>query len=293
MPRNSAGARFRAAIEAEKPLQIIGAVNAYHALMAQDVGFKALYLSGGALSAGSLGLPDLAISSLADVLIDLERITYVCDLPVLVDVDTGFGPSGLNIERTVKSLIRSGAAGLHIEDQPAVKRASIAAHVKLVSTAEMVDRIKAAVDARNDPDFAIMARTDAFAGEGLEATLDRARAYVEAGADMILPEALPELAMMKQFADTLKVPILAGFPEFGVTPLFTPEELRSANVAMAMYPLSAFRAMNAAALKVMQTIRTEGTAKNALDMMQTRQELYKYLNYDAYESRLGPADRTR
>ena len=281
----SAGARFRAAVVAEKPLQIVGTVNAYHALMAEHVGFKALYLSGGALSAGSLGLPDLAISNLADVLTDLQRITYVCDLPVLVDVDTGFGPSALNIARTVRSLINCGAGAMHIEDQIAAKRAGTG-KIGLVSPREMADRIKAAVDARTDPGFVVMARTDAFAVEGLQATLDRARACVEAGADMVLPEALPELAMFKKFADELKVPILAGIPEFGVTPLFTPDELRSADVAMVMYPLSAFRAMNATALKVFQAIRRDGTAKNVLDMMQTRQELYEHLGYHAYEQKL-------
>ena len=284
--RSSAGARFRAAVAAEKPLQIVGTVNAYHALMAEQVGFKALYLSGGALSAGSLGMPDLAISNLSDVLTDLQRITYVCDLPVLVDVDTGFGPTALNIERTVKSLINCGAAAMHMEDQVHAKRAGTG-NIGLVSPREMADRIKAAVDARTDPDFVVIARTDAFAVEGLEATLDRARACVEAGADMVLPEALPELAMFRTFADELKVPILAGIPEFGVTPLYTPEELRSANVAMVLYPLSAFRAMNAAALKVFKTIRSDGTAKNVLDMLQTRQELYEHLGYRDYERKLS------
>lgn len=285
-PPHSAGARFRAALEIEQPLQIVGTVNAYHALMAQRVGFHALYLSGGALSAGSLGQPDLGISNLADVLTDVGRITYACDLPLLVDVDTGFGPTRLNIARTVKSLIRAGAAAMHIEDQVAAKRSSSRGRLGLVSTAEMVGRIKAAVDARTDPGFVVMARTDAMHVEGFQATLDRACAYVEAGADMVLPEALTELAMYETCVRTLRVPVLAGLPERGATPLFHVSELRSAGVAMVLYPLSLFHAMNAAALKVLRTIRTEGTQKSLLDTMQTREELYDFLDYHAYERML-------
>ena len=282
----SAGARFRAALAAEKPLQIVGTVNAYHARMAERVGFKALYLSGGALSAGSLGMPDLAISNLSDVLVDLQRITYACELPVLVDADTGFGLNALGMERTVKSLIKCGAAAMHIEDQIAAKRSSSRGKLALVSTAEMVDRIKAAVDARTDPDFVIMARTDAIGGEGFEAALARACAYVEAGADMVIPEALTDLWMYKRVAEKTRVPILAGLPERGATPMFTVEELRGADVAMVMYPLSLFHAMNAAALKVLLTIRNDGTQQAAIDTMQTRAELYDYLDYHAYEARL-------
>ncbi len=282
----SAGARFRAALAAEKPLQIVGTVNAYHALMAKKVGFRALYLSGGALSAGSLGLPDLGISNLADVLTDVERITYVCDLPLLVDVDTGFGPNALNIARTVKSLIRAGAGAMHIEDQIAAKRSSSRGRIDLVSTAQMVGRVKAAVDARTDPDFVVIARTDAMGPEGFQAALDRACAYVEAGADMVIPEALTDLEMYRTCVARLGVPVLAGLPERGATPLFKVEELRDAGVAMVLYPLSLFHAMNAAALKVLRTIRTEGTQRSLVDTMQTREELYDFLDYHAYEKML-------
>lgn len=285
-PPGSAGARFRAAVLAEKPLQIVGTVNAYLARMAERVGFKALYLSGGALSAGSLGLPDLGISNLADVLTDVQRITYACELPLLVDADTGFGPNALNMERTVKSLIKAGAAAMHIEDQIAAKRSSSRGKLELVSSAEMVDRIKAAVDAKTDADFVVMARTDAMGVDGFQAALDRTCAYVEAGADMVIPEALTELAMYRTVAETTKVPILAGLPERGATPMFTVDELRGAGVAMVMYPLSLFHAMNAAALKVLLTIRKEGTQRSMIDTMQTRAELYEYLDYHAYEARL-------
>ena len=282
----SAGARFRAAVAAEKPLQIPGAINAYHARLAERVGYKAIYLSGGGVAAGSLGLPDLGISNLDDVLTDIQRITNVCDLPLLVDVDTGFGSSAFNVARTVKSLIKFGAAAMHIEDQVGAKRCGHRPNKELVSQDEMVDRIKAAVDAKTDRDFVVMARTDALAVEGLQAAVDRACACVEAGADMIFPEAITELSMYKKFAAAVKVPILANITEFGATPLFTTAELKSADVSMVLYPLSAFRAMNAAALKVFQAIRKDGTQKNVLDTMQTRNELYDYLNYHAYEQKL-------
>ena len=282
----SAGARFRAAVAAEKPLQIAGTINAYHARMAERVGYRAIYLSGGGVAAGSLGVPDLGISNLDDVLIDIQRITNVCDLPLLVDVDTGFGSSAFNVARTVKSLIKFGAAAMHIEDQVGAKRCGHRPGKELVSLEEMVDRIKASVDAKTDPAFVVMARTDALAVEGFQAAIDRACACVEAGADMIFPEAMTELSMYKKFADAVKVPILANITEFGATPLFTVAELKSVEVAMVLYPLSAFRAMNAAALKVFQAIRKDGTQKNVLDTMQTRNELYDYLNYHAYERKL-------
>ena len=286
MTNQSAGARFRAAVAAEKPLQIAGTINAYHARMARRVGFKAIYLSGGGVAAGSLGLPDLGISNLDDVLTDIRRITDVCDSPLLVDVDTGFGSSAFNIARTVKSLIKFGAGAMHIEDQVGAKRCGHRPNKELVTQQEMVDRIKAAADAKTDRDFVVMARTDALAVEGLQAAIDRACACVEAGADMIFPEAITELAMYRKFADAVKVPILANITEFGATPLFTTKELKSANVAMALYPLSAFRAMNAAALKVYQALRQDGTQKNVVDTMQTRNDLYDYLDYHAYEQSL-------
>ena len=282
----SAGARFRAAVAEEKPLQIVGTINAYHARLAQRSGYRAIYLSGGGVAAGSLGLPDLGISTLDDVLTDVRRITDVCDLPLLVDADTGFGSSAFNIARTVKSLIKFGAAAMHIEDQVGAKRCGHRPNKELVSQQEMVDRIKAAVDARTDRDFVVMARTDALAVEGLQAAIERACACVEAGADMIFPEAITELAMYEKFADAVKVPILANITEFGATPLFTTQELAGAGVAMALYPLSAFRAMNAAALKVYQTLRKEGTQKNVVDIMQTRNELYDFLDYHSYEQKL-------
>lgn len=281
----SPGARFRAAVQAERPLQVVGTINAYHARMAERVGYKAIYLSGGGVAAGSLGVPDLGITTLDDVLTDVRRITDVCNLPLLVDVDTGFG-SAFNIARTIKALIKFGAAACHIEDQVQAKRCGHRPGKAIVPKEEMVDRIKAAVDARTDPQFVIMARTDALAVEGLQAAIERARACVEAGADMIFPEAVTELSIYKQFADAVNVPVLANITEFGVTPLFTVEELASVNVSLVLYPLSAFRAMNKAALKVYETIRQEGTQKSILDSMQTRAELYDFLDYYAYEQKL-------
>ena len=281
----SAGARFRAAIAAEKPLQIIGAINAYHAMLATQTGFKALYLSGGGVAAGSLGLPDLGISTLEDVLIDVRRITDAVDTPLLVDIDTGWG-GAFNIARSVKSVAKAGAAAVHIEDQVSAKRCGHRPNKAVVSQAEMVDRIKAAVDARTDPDFVIMARTDALAVEGLQSAMDRACACVEAGADMIFPEAMTDLSMYKQFVDVVKVPVLANITEFGSTPLFTVAELATADVSMVLYPLSAFRAMNKAALTVYETMRTEGTQKNVVNLMQTRMELYEHLGYHSFEQKL-------
>ncbi len=283
---NSAGARLRAAMKAEKPLQCVGAINAYHARLAERVGYKAIYLSGGGVAAGSLGLPDLGISNLDDVLTDVRRITDVCAVPLLVDVDTGFGASAFNIGRTVKSLVKAGAAGMHIEDQVGAKRCGHRPGKELVSQDEMVDRVKAAVDARTDPDFLVMARTDALAVEGLERAIARAVACVEAGADAIFPEAMTDLGMYRKFADAVKVPVLANITEFGSTPLFTVDELRSAGVAIALYPLSAFRAMNAAALKVYEAIRKKGTQKDVVELMQTRADLYDCLDYHSYEKKL-------
>jgi len=282
----SAGARFRAALAAERPLQVVGTLNAYSARMAQRVGYRAIYLSGGGVAAGSLGLPDLGISGLDDVLTDVRRITDACPLPLLVDVDTGFGASAFNIARTVKSLIKSGAAAMHMEDQVGAKRCGHRPNKELVSQQEMVDRVKAAADAKTDPHFVVMARTDALAVEGLQAAVDRACACVEAGADMIFPEAITELAMYRKFADAVKVPILANITEFGKTPLFTVQELGSAGVAMVLYPLSAFRAMSAAALRVYQALRRDGTQKGVLELMQSRDELYEFLDYHAYERKL-------
>src|SRR5438477_641621 len=270
MTATSPGAKFRAALAAEKPLQVPGAICAYHAILAEKSGYLAIYLSGGGVAAGSLGVPDLGISSLDDVLTDVRRITDASSLPLLVDVDTGFGASAFNIARTVKSLIKSGAAAMHIEDQVGAKRCGHRPNKELVSKAEMVDRIKAAVDARTDPDFVVMARTDALSVEGLPAAIDRASAYVAAGADMIFPEAMTELSMYRRFVDAVKVPVLANITEFGATPLFTVDELRSAGVAIALYPLSAFRAMNKAALNVYRTLRHEGTQQGAFDCMQPR-----------------------
>ena len=281
----TAGAKLRAAITTEHPLQIVGAINAYHARMAERVGYRAIYLSGGGVAAGSLGIPDLGISTIDDVLTDVRRITDVCSLPLLVDADTGFG-GAFNLARSVRSLIKAGAAGCHIEDQVQAKRCGHRPNKQIVPTDEMTDRIKAAVDARTDPDFVIMARTDALASEGLNAALDRAAACVEAGADMVFPEAVTELPQYRAFAQRTHVPILANITEFGSTPLFTLDELRSADVALALYPLSAFRAMNAAALNVYQHIRTDGTQQHVLNTMQTRADLYDYLNYHAYEEKL-------
>ena len=290
----SAGARFRAAVAAERPLQVPGAICAYHAILAERSGFRAIYLSGGGVAAGSLGLPDLGISNLDDVLTDVRRITDACTLPLLVDVDTGFGASAFNIARTVKSLIKFGAGAMHIEDQVGAKRCGHRPGKELVSQQEMVDRIKAAADARTDADFVIMARTDALAVEGLAAAIDRACACVEAGADMIFPEAITDLAMYKRFAAAVKVPILANITEFGATPLYTLDELREADVAIALYPLSAFRAMNKAALSVYGALRRDGTQQAVVDSMQTRAELYDCLGYHAYEQKLdGLFARTR
>ncbi|WP_370608923.1 methylisocitrate lyase [Citrobacter portucalensis] len=286
MSLHSPGLAFRAALTKENPLQIVGTINANHALLAQRAGYQAIYLSGGGVAAGSLGLPDLGISTLDDVLTDIRRITDVCPLPLLVDADIGFGSSAFNVARTVKSISKAGAAALHIEDQIGAKRCGHRPNKAIVSKDEMVDRIRAAVDARTDPNFVIMARTDALAVEGLEAAIDRAQAYVEAGADMLFPEAITELAMYRQFADAVQVPILANITEFGATPLFTTDELRSANVAMALYPLSAFRAMNRAAEKVYNVLRQEGTQKNVIDIMQTRNELYESINYYQFEEKL-------
>ena len=280
------GQKFRAALEAEKPLQIVGAICAYHALLARRVGYRALYLSGGGVAAGSLGVPDLGISGLDDVLTDVRRITDACDLPLLVDVDTGFGASAFNVARTTRSLIKAGAAAMHIEDQVGAKRCGHRPGKELVSDAEMCDRIKAAVDARSDPQFVVMARTDALAGEGLERAVERARAYVAAGADMIFPEAITDLGMYRRFAEAAGVPVLANITEFGKTPLFTLDELRGAGVAMALYPLSAFRAMNQAALNVYDTLRRQGTQKDVVATMQTRDALYDYLGYHRYEQKL-------
>ena len=286
MATQSAGSRFRAAVAAEVPLQVPGAICAYHALLAEKSGFKAIYLSGGGVAAGSLGLPDLGISNLDDVLTDVRRITDVCALPLLVDADTGFGASAFNIGRTVKSLIKFGAGAMHIEDQVGAKRCGHRPGKELVSQAEMVDRVKAAVDARNDPDFVIMARTDALAVEGLDAAIERAQACVAAGADMIFPEAITELSMYRRFADAVGVPVLANLTEFGETPLWTVDEIGKAGVAIALYPLSAFRAMNQAALNVYRTLRRDGTQKDVVATMQTRSDLYEYLGYHAYEQKL-------
>jgi methylisocitrate lyase len=282
----SAGQKFREALRHEKPLQIVGTINAHHALMAKRVGYRAIYLSGGGVAAGSLGMPDLGISNLDDVLIDIRRITDVCDLPLLVDVDTGFGASAFNVARTTRSLIKAGAAAMHMEDQVGAKRCGHRPGKELVSTAEMADRIKAAVDARTDPGFVIMARTDALASEGLEKSIERSIRYVEAGADMIFPEAITDLPMYRKFAEAVKVPILANITEFGKSPLFTVEELRAANVAMILYPLTAFRAMNKAALKVYENLRKSGSQKASIGEMQTREELYDIINYHSYEKKL-------
>ena len=284
-PSITAGQKLRAAITAEHPLQIIGAINAYHARMAERVGYRAIYLSGGGVSAASLGVPDLGISTLDDVLTDARRITAISALPLLVDIDTGFG-GAFNIARAIRSLIQAGAAACHIEDQIQSKRCGHRPNKQLVPTAEMVDRIKAAVDARTDPSFILMARTDALASEGLNAALDRAATYVEAGADMIFAEAVTDLSQYTAFAQRTAVPILANITEFGATPLWNLTELREAQVSLALYPLSAFRAMNAAALNVYQHIRTDGTQQQVLDTMQTRAALYDLLDYHAYEAKL-------
>jgi len=286
MSQTSAGARFRKALTEESPLQIIGAINANHALLAKRAGFKAIYLSGGGVAAGSLGVPDLGITGLEDVLVDVRRITDVCDTPLLVDIDTGFGASAFNIARSVRSINKAGAAAIHIEDQVGAKRCGHRPNKELVSKAEMVDRIKAAVDARVDDSFVIMARTDALAVEGLDSALDRANAYIEAGADALFPEAITDLPTYKKFTDVIKVPVLANITEFGMTPLFTTTELAGVGVAIVLYPLSAFRAMNKAAENVYEAVRRDGSQKAVLDSMQTREELYQRINYYEYETAL-------
>jgi len=282
---SSAGARFRAAVTAERPLQVVGTINAYVARMAEATGFRAIYISGGGLAANSLGVPDLGISSLEDVLVDIRRITDASGLPLLVDADTGWG-GAFNIARTVRSMIKAGAAGMHIEDQVATKRCGHRPGKEIVSLEEMVDRVKAAVDARTDQNFVIMARTDALASEGLERAIERGRACVDAGADMIFPEAVKDLDQYRRFKAAVGVPILANITEFGHTPLYTSDELGSAGVDIVLYCCSAYRAMNAAALATYQAIRRDGTQKNVLGQMQTRMDLYKYLDYDSFEQRL-------
>lgn len=286
MTQLSAGQRFRQALVEEKPLQVIGAINANHALLAKRAGFRAIYLSGGGVAAGSLGLPDLGINTLDDVLTDVRRITDVCDLPLLVDVDTGFGPSAFNIERTIKSLIKAGAAAAHIEDQVGAKRCGHRPGKEIVSCEEMVDRVKAAADAKTDPDFFLIARTDAIQAEGVDAAIERCLRYVEAGADAIFAEAAYDLPTYKRFVDALNVPILANITEFGATPLFTRDELASVGVAIQLYPLSAFRAANKAAETVYTAIRQSGHQKDVIDLMQTRVELYDRIGYHAFEQKL-------
>ena len=288
----SAGARFRAALDEEKPLQVAGAINAYTARMAQATGFRALYLSGGGVAANSLGMPDLGISTMEDVLTDVRRITDATSLPLLVDIDTGWG-GAFNIARTIRSMIKAGAAAVHMEDQVSAKRCGHRPGKELVPAAEMVDRIKAAVDARTDQQFVIMARTDALASEGLQAAIDRAQAYVSAGADMIFAEAVTELSMYTEFRRAVGVPILANITEFGQTPLFTRDELAGAGVDIILYCCAAYRAMNAAALKVYETIRAEGTQRNVISLMQSRADLYRYLDYDSYESKLDELFRKK
>ena len=280
------GAKFRQALKEEKPLQVVGAINAYHAILAKASGYRAIYISGGGVAAGSLGVPDLGISNLDDVLTDVRRISDACDLPLMVDVDTGFGASAFNVARTVKSMIKFGAAAMHIEDQVGAKRCGHRPGKELVSKEEMVDRVKAAVDARTDQDFFIIARTDALASEGFERMLERAKACVEAGADGIFPEAITDLGMYNRACGALKVPVLANITEFGQTPLFALDELRRAGIAIALYPLSAFRAANLAALNVYETLRKQGTQRATVATMQTRDDLYKFLGYHDYEQKL-------
>jgi methylisocitrate lyase len=279
------GARFRAAIEQEKPLQCVGAINAYHARLAEACGFRSLYISGGGVAAGSCGIPDLGITTMEDVLTDLRRITDVSRLPVLVDIDTGWG-GAFNIARAIRSMNKAGAAAVHIEDQVQQKRCGHRPNKAIVSQAEMVDRIKAAVDAKLDDEFVVMARTDALAVEGMDSAIERACACVEAGADMIFPEAMTELAQYREFVAAVGVPVLANITEFGSTPLFAVDELAGAGVSVALYPLSAFRAANAAALNVYKTLRSEGTQQNVIDTMQSRAELYDYLGYHDFEQKL-------
>ncbi|MFL3024160.1 MAG: methylisocitrate lyase [Methylophilaceae bacterium] len=279
------GLLFREAIKQEQPLQVIGAINAYHAKLAERSGYKAIYLSGGGVAAGSLGLPDLGITTLEDILIDINRITDASSLPLLVDIDTGFG-GAFNIARTIRSAEKAGVAAVHIEDQVQAKRCGHRPNKAIVSQDEMVDRVKCAVDAKYDANFVVMARTDALAVEGLQSAIDRACACVEAGADMIFPEAIDSLETYQKFTEALDVPILANITEFGATPLFTTEELKSVGIAIALYPLSAFRAMNKAALEVYQTIKRNGSQRELIDLMQTREELYDFLDYHDYEKKL-------
>lgn len=286
MSQNTPGARFTKAVKEESPLQIIGTINANHALLAKRAGYKAIYLSGGGVAAGSLGIPDLGITTLEDVLVDARRITDVCDVPLLVDIDTGFGSSAFNIARTIKALEKAGAAAVHIEDQVSAKRCGHRPNKEIVSKSEMVDRIKAAVDARTDSSFVIMARTDSFDKEGLDGVLDRAHAYIEAGADAIFPEAVQTLAIYGEITRDIKVPVLANITEFGKTPLFKTSELASVGVKMVLYPLSAFRAMNKAAENVYEVIRKEGTQQSVISSMQTREELYERIDYFRYEKEL-------
>ena len=286
MTNSSAGAAFRKALAEENPLQIVGAINANHALLAQRAGYRAIYLSGGGVAAGSMGLPDLGITTLEDVLTDVRRITNVCSIPLLVDADTGFGTSAFNIARTVKDLIKAGAAAMHIEDQVGAKRCGHRPNKEIVPTAEMVDRIKAAVDARTDENFSVMARTDAIAIEGIDAAIERVHAYIEAGADLVFPEAIRTLEDYKKFSSAVSKPILANITEFGLTPLFTRDELAAQGVGMILYPLSAFRAMNKAAENVYQAIRRDGTQSGVINTMQTREELYQSIDYYKYEEAL-------
>lgn len=293
MSQTSPGRRFRQALQEEQPLQVVGTINANHALLAQQAGFRAIYLSGGGVAAGSLGIPDLGITTLEDVLIDIHRITNVCPLPLMVDVDTGFGPSAFNVARTVRSLIKAGAAALHMEDQVGAKRCGHRPNKEVVTQAEMVDRLKAAVDARTDDQFVIGARTDAFAVEGLEKTLERAAAYKDAGADFIFAEAVPDIALYRKFVEATGLPVLANITEFGMIKMHTLEELREAGVGIALYPLSAFRAANKAAQTVFEHIRSEGTQQNVLHTMQTRDELYASIDYHAYEQKLDALYRSK
>ncbi|MFY8197506.1 MAG: methylisocitrate lyase [Candidatus Planktophila sp.] len=283
---SSPGAAFRKALAEENPLQIVGTINANHALLAKRAGYRAIYLSGGGVAAGSMGIPDLGITTLEDVLTDVRRITNVCDTPLLVDADTGFGASAFNIARTVKDLIKAGAAAMHMEDQVGAKRCGHRPNKEVVSKAEMVDRIKAAVDARTDDNFSIMARTDAIAIEGIDAAIERVHAYIEAGADLVFPEAIRTLEDYTKFSSAVSKPILANITEFGMTPLFTRDELAAHGVKIILYPLSAFRAMNKAAENVYEAIRRDGTQSGVLDTMQTREELYDRINYYSYENAL-------
>lgn len=284
--QHSAGLQFRKAMQSESPLQIVGAINANHALLATQAGFKAIYLSGGGVAAGSLGVPDLGITTLEDVLTDVRRITNITDTPLLVDIDTGFGPSAFNVARTIKEMIKAGAAAIHIEDQVGAKRCGHRPGKEIVSLTEMSDRVKAAADARTDENFVIGARTDALASEGLEKAIERAIAYKEAGADFIFAEAVNDLSQYAEFVKATGIPVLANITEFGMTPLWTVEELKKAGAGLILYPLSAFRAANKAALNVYQHLKNEGTQKNILDTMQTRAELYESIGYHEYEQKL-------